>query len=148
MMKKIIAAITVIVLVIYVDWSNVLSVFGPNYGEDPLLELTALSCEVTQGEAHTSSLDRPQHVEVFGKVKNISKMTLNVQANIVYRSDGQVLTVSGENKTSVKPYPLEPGTTGSFSYVQYGVPYGTTCHMEFRDTWGGNIPYQGIQGSY
>ena len=75
MMKKIIAAITVIVLVIYVDWSNVLSVFGPNYGEDPLLELTALSCEVTQGEAHTSSLDRPQHVEVFGKVKNISKMT-------------------------------------------------------------------------
>jgi hypothetical protein len=148
MIKKILAAIIVIVVVIYVDWSNVLSIFSPNYGEAPLLELTTLRCEVTQGEAHTSSLDRPQHVEVFGKVKNISEMTLNVKANIVYRSDGQVLDISGEHTTSVKPYPLEPGTTGSFSYVQYGVPYGTTCNMKFTDTWGGIIPYQGIRSSY
>jgi hypothetical protein len=149
MIKNIIKLAIIIAIIVFVDWNYVLSKFQSASTGKPLLELNTLSCEVTQGEAHTSSLSRPKHVAASGTVTNISDEPLKLKASIEYRWQGKELKMSGDRTTSVSPSPLPPGARGTFSFIQYDVPDETVCHMSFMDSWTGNtIMHRGLKTSY
>jgi hypothetical protein len=148
-MKNLVKLAIVIAIVVFVDWDFVLSKFQSATGGTPLLELNSLSCEVSQGEAHTSSLSRPMHVSVAGSVTNISDEPIKVKAKIDYRWQGNSLKVQGDRIATVEPSPIQPGERGTFSYTQYDVPQGTECHMSFMDSWSGKtVAHRGLKTSY
>lgn len=143
-MKNLVIVAAVIAIAVFVDWDELLGKFQSEASGPPVLEVNSLSCNVIQGEAHTSSLSRPRHAEVTGSVTNISEKPLKVTAKIKYLWQDKTLEISGKRTTRVNPYPLEPDESGTFSYTQYDVPEEIDCVMSFEDTMTGSpIAFRG-----
>jgi hypothetical protein len=143
-MKNLIIVAAIIAIAVFVDWDELLSEFQSGASGPPVLEVNSLTCNVMQGEAHTSSLSRPRHAEVTGSVTNISEKPVKVTAKIKFLWQDKTLEISGKPTTRVNPYPLEPDETGTFSYIKYDVPEEIDCVMSFEDTRTGSpLPYRG-----
>jgi hypothetical protein len=143
-MKNLLILAAIIALAVFVDWDALLSKFQSGPSGPPVLEVNSLTCNVMQGEGHTSGLSRPRHAAVSGSVTNISEKPLKVTAKIKYLWQDKTLEMSGKRTTRVNPYPLEPDETGTFSHTQYDVPEEIDCVMSFEDTMTGSpIPFRG-----
>lgn len=143
-MKNLAILAAIIAIAVFVDWDELLGKFQSEPSGPPVLELNSLTCNVMQGEGHTSGLSRPRHAAVSGSVTNIGEKPLKVTAKIKYLWQDKTLEMSGKRTTRVNPYPLEPDETGTFSYTQYDVPEEIDCVMSFEDTMTGSpIPFRG-----
>ena len=144
-MKNLVIVAAIIAIAVFVDWDELLGKFQSGASGPAMLELNSLTCNVIQGEAHTSALSRPLHAEVTGSVTNISEKPVKVTAKIKYLWQEKTLEIPGKRTTRVNPYPLEPDQTGTFSYTQYDVPEEIDCVMSFEDTVTGSpIAFRGL----